>query len=50
MAENVEKWYPGSPTEKVSIGRMILLNSEHARHYFGLDTAIFRVGGGHQPQ
>jgi Ni/Fe-hydrogenase subunit HybB-like protein len=25
MAEKVEKWYPGTPREKVSIGRMILL-------------------------
>ena len=25
MAEKVEKWYPGTPREKVSIGRMVLL-------------------------
>ncbi len=25
MAEKVEKWYPGTPREKVSVGRMILL-------------------------
>src|SRR5512147_1444192 len=25
MAEKVEKWYPGTPVEKVSVGRMILL-------------------------
>ena len=49
MAEKVEKWYPGTPREKVSIGRMILLVLATLAIISSLIRLIFGAWGDHQP-